>query len=314
MIAVGTWWTLQGKLSTGVPIAFLVAWGFLFDPISRINPLAQTFTRGVVAAKRVFAILDTPDEINLTEGTRPAAFVGEVGFRDVSFAYADAPTLTRVNLHAAPGETVALVGPTGAGKSTVLNLLSRFHEADSGEIRLDGHPINGLSKEWLRDHTGYVTQESFLFNTTIRENLQLAKANATDDEIWAVLEAANAAAFVRELPEGLDAVAGERGGRFSGGEKQRISIARALLKNPPLLLLDEATSALDNETERLIQGALDTLRTNRTCFVIAHRLSTVRNAHRIYVLDEGAVVESGSHGELVELGGLYARLWGGRET
>lgn len=310
MIAIGTWWTLQGKISPGVPIAFLVAWGFLFDPVSRVNPLSQTFTRGIVAAKRVFAILDTPDETNLTEGRRPASFSGEVEFRDVSFAYGDSPTLSRVNLRAAPGETVALVGPTGAGKSTVLNLLTRFHEACGGEIVLDGQAIGDLSKEWLRDHTGYVTQESFLFNTTIRENLQLAKADATDGEIWAALEAANAAAFIRELPEGLDSVAGERGGRFSGGEKQRISIARALLKNPPLLLLDEATSALDNETERLVQQALDTLRAGRTCFVIAHRLSTVRNAHRIYVLDKGSVVESGGHDELLARGGFYARLSG----
>jgi ATP-binding cassette, subfamily B, bacterial len=309
MIAIGSYWAIEGKFLPGVPIAFLVAWGFLFDPISRINPLSQTFTRGIVAAKRVFAIIDTPDEINLTEGKRPDSFHGRVTFNDASFCYmADAPTVSHLNLVANPGETIALVGPTGAGKSTVLNLLTRFYEVDSGEILLDDHPISELSKEWLRDNTGYVTQESFLFNTSIRANMQLAKQDATDDEIWAALESANAATFIRELPEGLDASAGERGVRFSGGEKQRLSIARALLKNPPLLLLDEATSALDNETERLVQNALNSLRANRTCFVIAHRLSTVKNAHRIYVLKDGVITESGNHDDLVAKNGLYAQL------
>jgi ABC-type multidrug transport system fused ATPase/permease subunit len=211
-------------------------------------------------------------------------------------------------LHATPGQTIALVGPTGAGKSTILNLLTRFYDPSSGQILLDGKPIESLSKEWLRDHTGYVTQESFLFNTSLRENLQLAKTDASDEEIWQALESANAAAFVRELPEGLDTVAGERGVRFSGGEKQRLSIARALLKNPPLLLLDEATSALDNHTERLVQQALENLRSERTCFVIAHRLSTVRNAHRIYVLKDGTIVEHGTHHELIAQNGVYTEL------
>ncbi len=309
MVAFGAWWTLEGKMTPGTVISFLVAWGFLFDPISRINPLSQTFTRGIVAAKRVFAILDTPDETNLTEGERPAHFRGAVTFRDVGFSYSpDSPTVQGLNFRAEPGQTIALVGPTGAGKSTILNLLTRFHEVEHGQILFDDHPISGLSKEWLRDDTGYVTQENFLFNTSIRENLQLAKHDASDDEIWSALEAANAATFIRELPEALDTVAGERGVRFSGGEKQRLSIARALLKNPPLLLLDEATSALDNETERLVQKALETLRQNRTCFVIAHRLSTVRKADCIHVIDHGRVVESGTHDQLLAQHGLYARL------
>ena len=309
MVAFGAYWTLNGQLSPGVVIAFLVAWGFLFDPISRINPLSQTFTRGLVSAKRVFAIIDTPDETHLTEGKRPENFTGKIEFRDVSFSYdGESTALSGINLSALPGQTIALVGATGSGKSTILNLLSRFYEPSSGEILLDGNSISEISKEWLRDNTGFVTQEPFLFNTTVRENLTLANQEASDEDLWKVLEAANAANFIRELPEGLDTKAGERGIRFSGGEKQRLSIARALLKNPPLLLLDEATSALDNTTEKLVQEALDHLRANRTSFVIAHRLSTIRDADLICVLDHGSLVEIGTHDELLKSPGHYARL------
>ena len=313
MVAFGAWWTLKGDLSPGVVIAFLVAWGFLFDPISRINPLSQTFTKGLVSAKRLFDIIDTPDESNLTEGKCPETLSGRIEFRDVTFTYGgEAPALKHINLTAQPGQTIALVGATGSGKSTFLNLLYRFYEPSSGEILLDGNPLSGLSKEWLRDNTGFVTQEPFLFNTTLRENLTLAKHEASDEELWKILEAANAAEFIRALPEGLETMAGERGIRFSGGEKQRLSIARALLKNPPLLLLDEATSALDNTTEKLVQQALENLRANRTSFVIAHRLSTIRNADKICVLHHGELVEQGTHEELLEKGGRYARLQHGK--
>ena len=309
MVACGATWTLQGKITEGTVLAFLVAWGFLFEPISRINGLAQTFTRGVVSAERVFKVLDTLEETHLIEGTRPPVLRGHIRFENVSFAYGDeAPAVTNLTLEALPGQTIALVGATGAGKSTVLNLLTRFYEPTAGRIVIDGVPLAEISKEWLRDHTGFVTQESFLFNTTLRENLQVAKAEATDEEIWAALTAANAATFVRATAAGLDTVAGERGLRFSGGEKQRLSIARALLKNPPLLLLDEATSALDNRTERLVQQALEHLRADRTCFVIAHRLSTVQKAHRICVLDHGTLVEQGTHEELLAKAGAYAKL------
>ena len=309
MVASGAYWALNGKLSPGVVISFLVAWGFLFDPISRINPLSQTFTRGIVAARRVFKIIDTPDESHITEGIRPASLRGHVRFENISFHYADeAPAISNLSLEAKPGATVALVGATGAGKSTVLNLLTRFYEPSAGRIFIDDIPLADISKEWLRDQLGYVTQENFLFNTTLRENLLLAKHDATDDELWAALEAANAAEFVRANPDGLDTIAGERGGRFSGGEKQRLSIARALLKNPPILLLDEATSALDNRTERLVQQALENLRSDRTCFVIAHRLSTVQQADRICVLDHGRLIEEGTHADLIARNGAYAKL------
>ncbi|HEX7260429.1 MAG TPA: ATP-binding cassette domain-containing protein, partial [Luteolibacter sp.] len=250
-----------------------------------------------------------PDESHLTEGERPTRMLGHVCFENVDFSYsAEAPTISSLSLEALPGQTIALVGATGAGKSTILNLLTRFYEPTSGRILIDDKPLDGLSKEWLRDQLGYVTQESFLFNTTLRENLQLAKQDATDEEIWAALEAANAAFFVRASAHGLDTIAGERGSRFSGGEKQRLSIARALLKNPPLLLLDEATSALDNHTERLVQQALENLRSDRTCFVIAHRLSTVQKADRICVLEQGKLIEQGTHAELIARGGAYAKL------
>jgi ATP-binding cassette subfamily B protein len=311
-IGFGAWWIAQGETTLGVLSAVLMSWGLLYDPISRINPLSQLLASGIVSGKRIFGILDLTEEGNLVDGHKPDAVRGHVRYERVSFSYeenAETPTIDKVSLEALPGETVALVGKTGAGKSTLLNLLTRFYDLDRGRILLDGTPIGELSKEWLRDRIGFVTQESFLFNATIRENLQMAKQDATDDEIWVALEFANAAEFVRALEEQLDAIPGERGARLSGGERQRLSIARALLKNPPILLLDEATSAVDNETEQQIQQALENLRADRTSFVIAHRLTTVQTADRIYVLDDGRVVETGNHEELLKQGGTYAKLY-----
>jgi ATP-binding cassette subfamily B protein/subfamily B ATP-binding cassette protein MsbA len=203
---------------------------------------------------------------------------------------------------------IALVGHTGAGKSTIINLLTRFYERESGVISIDGQDIAEAKKSSLRDAMGYVTQESFLFNCSIRENLQLAKEHATEKDMWDVLRASNAEKFVEALPEGLDTKVGERGVKLSVGEKQRIAIARVILKNPPILLLDEATASVDTETEKLIQEALEKLMANRTSFVIAHRLSTIRNADRIYVLNGGEIVEEGTHDELQSKDGVYAVL------
>jgi len=307
---------LAGTMTKGELTAFLVTLGLVYEPIGRLHSLNQIFQAGRAAAERVFDILDAEEEESLDDAgghqvQQPVR--GHVEYRNVSFAYNERiATLANVSLEAKPGETIALVGPTGAGKSTIINLLCRFYELPKeggGDILLDGHSIRDITKTSLRGAIGYVTQESFLFNGTIRDNLLLAHPKATTFELWAALEAANAKDFVQRLPQQLDTEVGERGVRLSVGEKQRVSIARALLKNPPILLLDEATASVDTETERQIQQALDRLMEGRTSFVIAHRLSTVRHAHRIYVFDRGRVVEQGSHDELLtHPDGLYAEL------
>ena len=266
--------------------------------------------QGRAAGERVFEILDAEEELNTQDGADlPPTIRGHIEFDNVSFSYtAKTATLSGVTLEAKPGQTIALVGHTGAGKSTIINLLTRFYEYDGGEVRIDGVPIHTLKMQSLRGVIGYVTQESFLFNGSVRENLLLARADATDEELWQALKVANAADFVGRLSEKLETNVGERGVKLSVGEKQRISIARAILKNPPILLLDEATASVDTETEREIQEALERLMADRTSFVIAHRLSTVRNADCIYVLGLGKVLEQGTHDELLALGGEYAEL------
>lgn len=323
---------MEGDIQKGDLAAFLLLLKFFYDPIEQLHQLNQIIQSGRAAGERVFDVLDAEPEPHLQDGLPLPAVTGHVKYEGVSFRYPEGsrtkaaakagesqeeeeepkapppPTVRHVFLEALPGQTIALVGPTGAGKSTLINLLTRFYEYDEGVITLDGRPVHELNKRELRRKIGYVTQESFLFNGTIRENLLIGRRDASDEELWQALTDANAADFVRRLPATLDTHVGERGVKLSVGEKQRVSIARALLRNPPILLLDEATASVDTETERQIQSALDRLMAGRTSFVIAHRLSTVRHAHRIYVLKEGEIVEQGTHDELLNRGGLYAEL------
>src|SRR6476659_1964281 len=334
VLGFGSHDVLTGSLQLGDLIGILMLMAFLYDPISRLHQLNQLVQAGRAAGERVFEILDEDAEPGVTkiesvgepgrftdldhDDTREAVsfpyklampIIGDIRYEDVKFSYvAGLSALRHISFHALPGTTTALVGATGAGKSTLVNLLVRFYEFDSGQIYVDDKPVREYDLRTLREAIGVVTQESFLFNGSIRENLLMGKPTASDVELWRAVDAANARQFIERLPQGLESVVGERGVKLSVGEKQRLSIARALLKDPPILVLDEATASVDTATERLIQEALEHLMANRTSIVIAHRLSTIVGADQILVLDHGRVVERGTHEGLLVLDQKYAQL------
>jgi len=293
-------------------VAYLMFVTTLLTSIRRIVEFSEQFQQGISGIERFAEIMDTEPEISdAPDAVELSDVVGSVEFCDVSFRYETETknVLTHLDLKVSPGENIALVGPSGGGKTTLCSLIPRFYEVTGGTIRIDGKDIKGVTLHSLRDCIGVVAQDVYLFSGSVRENIAYGKEGATDEEIEAAARLAGAHDFIAQLPDGYDTYVGERGVKLSGGQKQRVSIARLFLKNPPILILDEATSALDNESERLVQASLEELAKGRTTFTIAHRLTTIRNADRILVLTENGIEESGTHAELIERGGIYAELY-----
>ena len=298
----------SGKLTLGDATAFIQYSRQFNQPLGEIAGMMQMLQSGVASAERVFELLDASEEEAEDRRSSISNARGEVEFHDVAFSYSDEPLIRDLNLRVAPGQTAAIVGPTGAGKTTLVNLLMRFYDVDSGSITLDGTDIRDLSREALRGQIGMVLQDAVLFKGTIMENIRYGRLDATDDEVIDAAKATYVDRFVRSLPDGYDTEVDQDGGSVSAGERQLITIARAFLSQPALLILDEATSSVDTRTEVLVQQAMNALRSNRTSFVIAHRLSTIRDADVIVVMEDGRIVEQGSHAELVAKQGAYWRL------
>ncbi|GIO08369.1 multidrug ABC transporter ATP-binding protein [Brevibacillus reuszeri] len=310
VLVCGTWFVIAGEMTYGEFIAFVMLSNVFLGPIKQINSVIETYPKGVAGFKRYLELLETEPDVADSPNAKAISNVrGDIRFEGVSFGYENKDkVLTDVSLSIRAGETVALVGPSGAGKTTLCSLLPRFYDVDAGSITIDHIDIRQMTLESLRSHIGIVQQEVFLFDGSIRENIAYGKLGASDQHIWEAARRAQLEELILSLPEGLDTLIGERGVKLSGGQKQRLSIARMFLKNPPILILDEATSALDTETESAIQQALSELSQGRTTLVIAHRLATIKNADRIIVVAEKGIAEQGKHDELLQTHGVYSRL------
>ncbi|MEE3661441.1 ABC transporter ATP-binding protein [Brenneria sp. g21c3] len=310
VMLAGIWYVIKGELSYGGFIGFLLLIEVFFRPVAKITSVLESYPKGIAGFKRFTQLIDTePDITDAPNARHIDSLKGDIRFNQVSFGYtADRPIIHHVDLSIHAGETVAFVGPSGAGKTTLCSLLPRFYDLTGGSITIDGIDIREMTQVSLRSQIGIVQQDVFLFGGSIRENIAYGKLNAGDDEIMQAARRARLDELIESLPDGLDTVVGERGVKLSGGQKQRLSIARIFLKNPPILILDEATSALDTATEQAIQQSLNELSAGRTTLVIAHRLATIQNADRIVVVDNGGIIEQGSHQDLLAHSGIYASL------